>query len=236
VEREFQRLEAERVGEDPDQENKIADMAIKMEELEAKLDSSNSRLESKIDASQSRIEAIFQQLLAGRGNVTSVVPIVSPTGPDPILHILQRTEMPRNTAPEEEVGTGELTVQIGEGNSHLAAEEGCVEKGPEQTEEQTEEQIEVPEQLQGSEQPEAAEQPEGPEQPEVLEQVAVSKKDTESSKEKTPKVVKAAGLSKPTKVDALKTPSPAGSASLPKPGNRIGSSTRSEVAKKKSTR
>ena len=59
MEKEYQRLEAERLGEEEGTEKSIADMAARMEELEAKLDASNERLEAKIDASQSRLEAMF---------------------------------------------------------------------------------------------------------------------------------------------------------------------------------
>jgi hypothetical protein len=66
VEKEYQRLEAERAGEEQSAEKNIADMATRMEELEAKLDASNERLEARIDDSQLRPEAMFQQLLASR--------------------------------------------------------------------------------------------------------------------------------------------------------------------------
>jgi hypothetical protein len=51
----YQRLETELVGEEQSTEKSIADMATRMEELEAKL-----------DASQSRLEAMFQQLMTAR--------------------------------------------------------------------------------------------------------------------------------------------------------------------------
>ena len=57
--------------------------------------------------------------------------------------------------------------------------------------------------------------------------------------EKTHKAVKAVGLSKPKKTDEQKLPAATKSVGLCKPGTRgakVGSSTRAEVAKKKSAR
>lgn len=51
MDKEYQRLEAERFGEYEGTENNIANMATRFEELEAELDASNERLEAKIDAS-----------------------------------------------------------------------------------------------------------------------------------------------------------------------------------------
>jgi hypothetical protein len=85
VEKEYQRLEAERAGEEVSAEKSIADMAIRMDELEAKLDASNERLEAKIDASQSRLEAMFTQLLAARPPMHSDTPPPPPRG----THFLQ---------------------------------------------------------------------------------------------------------------------------------------------------
>ena len=59
MDKEFHRLEAERVDEEQGQQRNIADMATRMEELEAKLDACNDRLEAKIDVSQLRMEAMF---------------------------------------------------------------------------------------------------------------------------------------------------------------------------------
>jgi hypothetical protein len=113
VEKEYQRLEAERFGKDEGTEKNIADMATRMEELEAKLDASNERLEVKIDASQSRLEAMFQQLLASRAP-TPCTPPVSPrdihgVGVSVLLPIL--ADAPRNTAKEKEVVSSELTMR-----------------------------------------------------------------------------------------------------------------------------
>ncbi len=51
MDKEYERLEAEWVSEEQGQEKNIADMATRMEELEAKLDASNDRLDAKINAS-----------------------------------------------------------------------------------------------------------------------------------------------------------------------------------------
>ena len=51
VEKEYQWLEEERLGEGHGTEKNIADMATRMEEWEAKLDALNERLEAKLDAS-----------------------------------------------------------------------------------------------------------------------------------------------------------------------------------------
>ena len=77
MEKEYQRLEAERLGEEEGTERSVADMAARLDELEAKLDVSNERLEAKIDASHSRLEAMLQQLLASRAP-TPCNPLVSP--------------------------------------------------------------------------------------------------------------------------------------------------------------
>jgi hypothetical protein len=74
VEKEFQRLEAERLGEDQGTEKNVQDIAARVEELEAKLDASNERLEAKIDASQLRLEAMFKELLASRAPIISTPP------------------------------------------------------------------------------------------------------------------------------------------------------------------
>ena len=66
MEKEYQRLEAERLGEEQGTEKNIADIATRVEELETKLDAMNERLEAKIDASQARLEAMLKQILAAR--------------------------------------------------------------------------------------------------------------------------------------------------------------------------
>jgi hypothetical protein len=116
-------------GEDEGTEKNIADMATRMEELEAKVDASNERLEAKIDASQSRLEAMFQQLLASRAP-TPCTPPVSPrdihgVGVSVLLPIL--ADAPRNIAKEKEVASSELTVQVGEGVAYSVHTEGSAE-------------------------------------------------------------------------------------------------------------
>ena len=61
----------------------------------------------------------------------SFAPIVSSIEAYPLLGVLlpMLAEEPKSSAPEEEVGRGEQTVQVGEGTSHLAAEEECLEEG-----------------------------------------------------------------------------------------------------------
>ena len=74
VEKEFQRLEAERLGEEQGTESNIADIAARVEELEAKLDAMNERLEAKIDASHGRLEAMLKELLASRTTIICTPP------------------------------------------------------------------------------------------------------------------------------------------------------------------
>jgi hypothetical protein len=114
VEKEYQRLEAERAGEEVSPEKSIADMAIRMDELEAKLDASNERLEAKIDASQSRLEAMFQQLLAARPPMHSTPP-ASPRDTFPAVSVLLPIlgDEPRSAAKEKEVSSPKLTPQVG---------------------------------------------------------------------------------------------------------------------------
>ena len=116
VEKEYQRLEAERLGEEEGSEKSIADVAARMEELEAKLDASNERLEAKIDASHSRLEAMLQQLLASRAP-TPCTPLVSPSDihgvGGSVVHPIV-TDVPTAKAKEKEVVSPELTMQVGE--------------------------------------------------------------------------------------------------------------------------
>ena len=114
VEKEYQRLEAERAGEEQSAEKSIADMAIRMEELEAKLDASNERLEAKLDASQSRLEAMFQQLLAARPPAHSTLPVSPPaTYADVSVMLPIVGDEPRSAAKENEVSSPKLTPQVG---------------------------------------------------------------------------------------------------------------------------
>ena len=116
MEKEYQRLEAERLGEEDGTEKSIADMAVRMEELEAKLDASNERLEAKIDAGHSRLEAMLQQLLASRVP-TPCSPPVSPRDIHgvgvSVLHPIV-TDGPTAKAKEKEVVSPDLTMQVGE--------------------------------------------------------------------------------------------------------------------------
>ena len=129
VEKEYARLEAEWLGEEEGTEKNIADMATRMEELEAKLDASNERLEAKIDASQLRLEAMFQQLLASRAPI-SYTPPVSPRDNYPTVSVLLPilANGPRNKAKEKDVGSPELTLQVGERVAQSVITEGCAEE------------------------------------------------------------------------------------------------------------
>jgi len=128
VEKEYQWLEAERAGEEQSAEKNIADMATRMEELEAKLDASNERLEVKIDDSQSRLEAMFQQLLASRPPMYCT-PHVSLRDNCPTVSVLLPilADEPRNKAKEKEFTSLKLTMQAGGRDSQPVAEEGCAE-------------------------------------------------------------------------------------------------------------
>ena len=123
------RLEAEQLGEEQRTEKNIANMATKMEELEAKLDASKERLEAKIDASQSRLEAMFQQLLASTSPI-SYTPLVSPRDNHPIVSVLLPilVDGPRNKTKEKEIGSLELTLQVGERVAQSVITEGCAEE------------------------------------------------------------------------------------------------------------
>ena len=139
VKKEYARLEAERLGEEEGTEKNIADMATRMEELEAKLDASNERLEAKIDASQSRLEAMFQQLLASRAP-TSCTPPVSPrdkhgVGVSVLLPIL--ADGPRNKAKEKEVVSPKLTMQVGERVAQSVQTEGRAEEAAKEKDKDT---------------------------------------------------------------------------------------------------
>ena len=129
VEKEYQRLEAERVGEESSAEKSIADMANRMEELEAKLDASNERLESKIDASHSRLEAMFQQLIAARTPVYCTPP-VSPRDNFPNVSVLLPilADEPRSKSKEKEVRSPKLTPQVEVGAAKTVVDEGCAEE------------------------------------------------------------------------------------------------------------
>ena len=116
MEKEYARLEAERLGEEEGTEKTIADMATRMDELEAKLDASHTRLEAKIDASHTRLEAMFAQLIASRAP-TPCTPPVSPrdihgVGVSVLLPIL--VDGPTEKAKESHVVLSELTMQVGE--------------------------------------------------------------------------------------------------------------------------
>jgi hypothetical protein len=109
-------LEAERLGEEEGTEKNIADISTRMDELESKLDASNTRLEAKIDASQSRLEAMFQQLLASRAPTPCTPPVSSRdihgVGVSVLLPIL--ADVPTDKAKEKEVVSPKLTMQVGE--------------------------------------------------------------------------------------------------------------------------
>ena len=140
MEKEYARLESERLGEEPGTEKTIADMATRIDELEAKLDASNERLEKKIDASHSRLEAMFAQILASKAP-TSCTPPVSPRDNDGVpvsvmLPIL--ADGARNTAKEKQVVSLELTMKVRPGvakSVHIEghAEEAAKEKEPDTT-------------------------------------------------------------------------------------------------------
>ena len=129
MEKEYQRLEAERVGEEQTAEKSIADMATRMEELEAKLDASNVRLEAKLDASQSRLEAMFQQLLASRPPVYCTPP-VSPRENGPTVSVMLPIlrDEPRSKATGKEVTSPKLTPQVEGQIPQPVADEGCAEE------------------------------------------------------------------------------------------------------------
>ena len=126
MEKEYQRLEEEWAGEEQSAEKSIADMATRMEELEAKLDVSNERLEAKIDASQSRLEAMFQQLLATRPPILSTPP-VSPRDTYPSISVMLPIlgDEPRSAAKEKEASNPKLTPQVGGRASQPVAAESC---------------------------------------------------------------------------------------------------------------
>lgn len=140
VEKEYARLEAERLGEEQGTEKNIADMATRMDELEAKLDASHDRLEKKIDASQSRLEAMLQQLLASRAP-TSCTPPVSPRHNDGVaVSVLLPIvgDGPRNKAKEKEVvDRSELTMQVPEHVAHSVGTEVCAEEAAKEMEKDT---------------------------------------------------------------------------------------------------
>lgn len=136
VEREYQRLEEERAGEEQSAEKSIAEMATRMEELEAKvdasnkrleakLDASNERLEAKIDASQARLEAMFQQLLTAKPPLYSTPP-VSPKDTCPSVSVMLPIlgDEPRSAAKEKEAASPKLTPQVGGRASPPVAGEG----------------------------------------------------------------------------------------------------------------
>jgi hypothetical protein len=126
VEKEYQRLEEERAGEEQSAEKSIADVATRMEELEAKLDASNERLEAKIDASQSRLEAMFQQLLAARPPTNSTPPVSSrATYPSVSVMLPILGDEPRSAAKEKSPSSPKLTLQVGGRASPSVAGEGC---------------------------------------------------------------------------------------------------------------
>ena len=129
VEKEYQRLEAEWVGEESSAEKSIADMANRMEELEAKLDASNERLEAKIDASQSRLEAMFQQLIAARTPMYCTPP-VSPRDNFPNVSVLLPilAAEPWIKSKEKEVRSPKLTPQVEGGAAQPVVDEGCAEE------------------------------------------------------------------------------------------------------------
>ena len=125
VEREYQRLEEERAGEEQSAEKSIAEMATRMEELEAKVDASNERLEAKIDASQARLEAMFQQLLTAKPPLYSTPP-VSPKDTCPSVSVMLPIlgDEPRSAAKEKEAASPKLTPQVGGRASPPVAGEG----------------------------------------------------------------------------------------------------------------
>ena len=71
-------------------------------------------------------------------------------------------EEPRSRAPKEEVRRAELTVQVGEGASHSAAEEGCLEEG---AQEMSSWDLDIRTSAAG---PSSSMEPEQPEQPEQV--------------------------------------------------------------------
>ena len=129
MEKEYQRLEAERAGEEQCAEKSIAYMATRMEELKAKLDASNERLEAKVDASQSRLEVMFQQLLAARPPIYCT-PHVSPRDTYPPVSVMLPilADEPQSKAKEKEASNLKLISQVGGRVSQPVADEGCPEK------------------------------------------------------------------------------------------------------------
>lgn len=129
MEKEYQRLEEERLGEEHGTEKNIADMATRLEELEAKLELSNERLEAKLDASQSRLEAMFSQLLAARAPI-SCTPPMSPRDNYPSVSVLLPilADGPSPKAKEKEVGSPGLTLQVPERVAQPVIIEGCAEE------------------------------------------------------------------------------------------------------------
>ena len=135
-------MEEERLGEEQGTEKNIADMATRMDKLEAKVDASNERLEKKIDASHARLEAMFQQILASK-TPTPCTPPRSPrdnidgVGVSVLLPILG--DGPMNKAKEMQVvDTSELTMQVGERvappvHTEVCAEEAAKEKNKDTT-------------------------------------------------------------------------------------------------------
>ena len=103
MEKEYQRLEAERLGEEEGTEKSIADMAGRLDELEAKLDASNERL-----------EAMLQQLLASRAPTPSTPPVsprdIHGVGVSVLPPIV--TDRPTAVAKEKQVVSPELTMQV----------------------------------------------------------------------------------------------------------------------------
>ena len=133
VEKEYQRLEEERAGEDQIAEKSIADISNRMDDLEAKLDASNERLEAKIDASNerleakidashSRLEAMFQQLLASRTPVYCTPP-VSPRDNCNVVSVMLPivADEPRSTGKEKELTSPKPTKQAAAGDSQAVA-------------------------------------------------------------------------------------------------------------------
>jgi hypothetical protein len=128
VEKEFQRLEAERLGEDQGTERNVQDIAARVEDLEAKLEASNERLEAKIDASQLRLEAMFKELLASRAPIISSPSPISPRDNHPTVSVMLpiMADEPRNKEKVPDVASPKLTMQ--EVHDHIAQavmDEGC---------------------------------------------------------------------------------------------------------------
>lgn len=128
MEKEYQRLEAERLGEEQGTEENIADIATRVEELETKLDAMNERLEAKIDASQARLEAMLKQILAARPPI-SCTPPVSPRDNNPTVSVLLliMADGPTRKTPAREGASPKLTLHDGGRVAVAVADEGCDE-------------------------------------------------------------------------------------------------------------